>query len=56
MIAIVLALIGAALGWHRAGKMGGNRLDRLQYAGIFAIVGFLAGVVLTFTLDWSGLV
>lgn len=54
MVAVLFAIIGAALGWMRAGKLKGNRLDRLQYAVVFAILGFLLGLLATVIADWLG--
>lgn len=54
MIGILFALIGAALGWMRASKLKGDRLDRLQYAGVYAIIGFLIGIGGTLLADWMG--
>lgn len=50
MIFFPAILLGAALGWYRAAKRGGNRLDKLQYAGshaiLFAILGLFATIIL----------
>ncbi|MEM6620191.1 MAG: hypothetical protein AAF631_12955 [Pseudomonadota bacterium] len=54
MIGVAAAVVGAAIGWWRAGKGGGNRLDKLQFAAVFAIIFFLAGIALTIALDWQG--
>lgn len=56
MIGIGGAVLGALLGWYRARKMGGNRFDKLQYAAVFGIIGFLLGLGLTVTLDIQGVV
>lgn len=49
MIFFPAIVIGAALGWYRATKRGGNRLDKLQYAGshaiLFAILGLFATII-----------
>ena len=49
MIFFPAILIGAAIGWYRATKRGGNRLDKLQYAGVhailFAILGLFATII-----------
>ena len=37
MIVIAAAIIGAFLGWRRAGKLGGTWRDRAQYAAGFGI-------------------
>lgn len=50
MIVIAAAVIGAILGWRRAGQLGGDRRDRAQYAGAYAIglamVGLFATVII----------
>ncbi|WBU57562.1 hypothetical protein [Paracoccus sediminicola] len=50
MIVIACAIIGFALGWHRAGKAGGNRKDRWQWAiahlMIFSLLGLFATLVI----------
>ena len=56
MIGLLVAFAGAVLGYLRAGRLGGNRMDRLQYAAVFAIVGFLLGMAVTIMLDWQGIV
>lgn len=40
MIVIAAAILGFALGWLRAGRMGGNTKDRLQWA-LAHMVAFL---------------
>ncbi len=49
MIVIVTAIIGAALGWRRAGQLGGNRRDRVQYSiafGLgFAMIGLFTTII-----------
>lgn len=47
MILILALLAGAVLGWTRAGRRGGDRLDRLQYAAAHAIFFGLVAFVLT---------
>lgn len=47
MIVIIAALIGAALGWRRAARLGGNRKDKLQYAVVFALGLAVIGVFAT---------
>ncbi|MFT4013487.1 MAG: hypothetical protein QM682_08790 [Paracoccus sp. (in: a-proteobacteria)] len=50
MIVIIALLIGAAIGYRRAARLGGNRADRLQYATVhalgFAVLGVLATVLI----------
>ncbi|MCR9067587.1 MAG: hypothetical protein NXH79_01975 [Rhodobacteraceae bacterium] len=43
MLNFLGAAIGAGLGLWTARRRGGNRLDMLHYATIFAIIGFLVG-------------
>ncbi len=51
MIVIAGLLVGAVLGVLQARRRGGNRLDRLQYAGVFAIIGAILGLFLTIAVD-----
>lgn len=51
MIVIAAAIIGAFLGWRRAGKLGGTRRDRAQYAAGFGIALALLGLFATVILD-----
>ena len=39
--AAIAAVLGAGLAWRR----GGNRLDMLQYAAVFALIGFVIGTI-----------
>ncbi|WP_198590280.1 hypothetical protein [Paracoccus zhejiangensis] len=51
MIVIAALVIGALIGWRRAGRLKGNRMDRLQYAAAHAL-GFAAlGVLATVIID-----
>ncbi|GAB4386901.1 hypothetical protein [Albidovulum sp.] len=49
MIFFLATVAGAVLGWIRAKRRGGNRLDRLQYAAshaiAFAILGLFATIL-----------
>ncbi|UXU74647.1 MULTISPECIES: hypothetical protein [unclassified Paracoccus (in: a-proteobacteria)] len=47
MIVIAAFLIGAAIGWKRAAKAGGNRADKLQYAAAHGLALTVLGVFLT---------
>ncbi|WP_168217430.1 hypothetical protein [Paracoccus liaowanqingii] len=47
MIVIIAAIVGAALGWRRAAKLGGTRSDRVQYAVAFALGCAMIGVFAT---------
>ena len=51
MIVIAGLLAGALLGVLQARRRGGNRLDLLQYAGVFAIIGAILGLFLTIAVD-----
>ncbi|WCR12340.1 hypothetical protein JHW45_08540 [Paracoccus stylophorae] len=51
MIVIASLVIGALLGWRRAGQLGGNTRDRLQYAAGFALAFSVIGLFLTVLLD-----
>jgi hypothetical protein len=55
MFVVPAFFIGAIIGWIRAGKRGGNRLDKLQYAVAHGIALFLLTLVLTLAGDWMGL-
>ena len=56
MLIVPAFILGAIFGWYRAGKRGGNRLDKLQYAFAHGIAFFLVTLVLTLIADWQGLV
>ena len=56
MVQIVAMIAGFALGWYRAGKRGGNRLDKLQYGAAHGIAFFILGLFLTILADRLGLV
>lgn len=38
-------VLGFALGWQRAARRGGDRLDRLQYGAVHGIVFVLAALI-----------
>jgi len=50
MLPIFGLFAGFGLGWWRAGKRGGNRLDQLQYGAAhaiaFSLLGLLIGVII----------
>lgn len=54
MIIIAALIFGAAIGWFRAGKLGGNRADRLQYAAAHAIALAVIGLFVTIALGRLG--
>lgn len=49
-------LLGALLGWQRAVRRGGDRLDKLQYAAVYAIVFVLATLIVTIAAQRFGLI
>ncbi|MCL1627917.1 MULTISPECIES: hypothetical protein [Roseinatronobacter] len=51
MIVIAGMILGAILGWRKARKLGGNRMDIAQYAGVGAIAGALLGLFITIGLE-----
>lgn len=56
MIPILAFIAGCAYGWLLAGKRGGNRLDKLQYAVGFGIAFFLGALTLGILADLTGVV
>jgi hypothetical protein len=56
MVVILAFLAGAALGWTRAGRRGGDRLDRLQYAAAHAIFFALVAFILVVLAQRAGLI
>lgn len=55
MIVLVAALLGAITGGTIAKKRGGQRLDIIQYVGIYALIFSLAGFVLTLLIHRAAL-
>lgn len=51
MIVIAALVIGAILGWRRAGRLGGGTKDRAQYAAVFGLIALLLGLFLTIALE-----
>jgi uncharacterized protein YqgC (DUF456 family) len=51
MIVIFCLAIGAIFGGLRARKSGGSRLDMLQYAAVFCIIGAIVGLFVTIGLE-----
>ena len=51
MIILAAILLGAALGWRRAGRLGGDRRDRAQYAAAFAMAFAAIGLFATVIID-----
>lgn len=50
LLLLALTCLGAYIGWTRAARAGGDRLDRLQYAAGHAIFFALATFVVTLAL------
>lgn len=48
--------IGALIGWRRAGRRGGDRLDRIHYAAIHGIALTLIAVLAVIAASAFGLV
>ena len=56
MLVLLAFALGAALGWQRAARRGGDRLDRLQYAAAHGIAFALAALALPILAGRAGLV
>lgn len=54
MIVILALIIGAAIGWIRAGKLGGKPADRLQYAAAHGMALAVPAIFLTIYLSRMG--
>ena len=54
MIVIACLLLGAAIGWMRAAKVGGTTADKLQYAAAHAMALAVLGIFLTIILSRMG--
>lgn len=52
MFAVIAFFVGAVYGWVKAGKAGGNRMDKAQYAIAHALAFFLLVLVITVVADW----
>lgn len=51
MIPIYLTILCAFYGAYRAKRLGGNRLDQLQFAAGFALAGFTIGTIIGLLAD-----
>jgi amino acid permease len=51
MIVILLASLGALLGWRIAAKRDGDRLDKLQYSAALFLGFSIIGLFLTLIID-----
>jgi len=56
MVLVLAFALGAAVGWYRAGRRGGDRLDQLQYAAAHGIAVTLAALALSILAARIGLV
>ena len=54
MIVIAAFLIGAAIGWMRAAKVGGTTADKLQYAAAYGLALSVLGVFATVMIGRMG--
>lgn len=54
MFMIPAFFIGVLIGWLRAGRFGGNRLDKLQYGVAHGLALALAVLIATIAADWMG--
>lgn len=55
MLLLLAFALGAVVGWQRAVRRGGDRLDQLQYAAGFGIAFTLAALALTIIAGRAGL-
>lgn len=51
MIVIFALILGAALGWRRAARLGGGSKDRAQYAAAYALAFAALGIFATVMID-----
>jgi hypothetical protein len=56
MIFPLAFLLGAVVGWRRAGRRGGDRLDQLQYGAAHGIAFALAAFALALLASRLGLI
>jgi phosphate/sulfate permease len=54
MLFVIAFALGALVGWHRAARRGGDRLDQLQYAAVFGIIFALVSVILVVVAGRTG--
>jgi len=54
MLVTIAFVLGFATGWYRAKKMGGNRMDCVQYAVVHALAFTLAVLVGWVIAGWAG--
>lgn len=46
LVALILGIVSATIGWRRAARRGGSRADCLQYAAAHGIPAFLVSMIL----------
>ncbi len=56
MLLPIAFALGALLGWFRAARSGGDRLDRLQYAAAHGIAFLLLALIGAIALQRFGLI
>jgi hypothetical protein len=56
MLVLLAIVLGAVLGWRRAGARNGDRLDRIQYAAAHGIAFGIGGVALSILIARLGLI
>ncbi len=54
MIVIAALLLGAAIGWMRAAKVGGTTADKLQYAAAHGLALAVVGIFVTILITRMG--
>jgi phosphate/sulfate permease len=54
MLIAAAIVLGALVGWRRAARRGGDRLDQLQYAAVHAIALGLAATIVVVLLGRFG--
>ena len=54
MLYSITTVLGGLYGFVFASRKGGNGFDKAQYAAVFAVVGFLLGVVATILIARLG--
>jgi hypothetical protein len=54
MLNFIGGAVGLIAGALLARRRGGNRLDMLQYAAVFALIGFMAGTIVMLVVPAPG--
>ena len=55
MLLLLAFVLGAVVGWRRAARRDGDRLDKLQYAAVHGILFVLVTLVATIAAERFGL-